>query len=77
MFIVNLGKHRGKLYTNSGYNGVIRTSLPDGSIVTIRRKHPDCNFVTLNEDNGLYWCPMDLLTPIRKSDYILRRLKCS
>jgi hypothetical protein len=80
MFLVNLGVHRGELYTNSGdksYLCILSSSLPDGTIVTIKRKHPDYNWVTLNEDSDFTWYPVDLLTPIRKSDYILRLLKCS
>jgi hypothetical protein len=79
MFKVNLGKYRGNLYTNSGdteYTRVMRTSLPDGALVTIRRKHSDYNWVTLNEDSDFIWYPMDLLTPIGKSNNILRLLEC-
>ncbi|MCI4436373.1 MAG: hypothetical protein JHC33_06125 [Ignisphaera sp.] len=75
MFKINLGVHRGNLYTNSDYTGVIRSSLPDGTIVTIKRKHPDCNWATLNEDSDFTWYPIDLLTPVSKPDYILRKLK--
>ncbi|MCI4436370.1 MAG: hypothetical protein JHC33_06110 [Ignisphaera sp.] len=77
MFLVNLGVHRGKLYANSGYAVVLHTPLPDGTPVTIRKKHPDYNWVMLNEDLAYSWYPMDLLISISKSDYILRLLKCS
>jgi hypothetical protein len=79
MFIVNLGVHRGKLYANSGdkgYTRVLLNSLPDGTPVTIRRRHPDFNWAMLNEDLEYNWYPMDLLTPIGKSGYILRLLEC-
>jgi hypothetical protein len=80
MFKVNLGVHRGEFYKNSGdkdYVRVILSSLSDGTIVTIRRKHPSYNWVTLNEGLEHSWYPMDLLIPINKSSYILRLLKCS
>jgi RES domain-containing protein len=79
-YMVNIGKYRGKFfryYDSTSTILVPSRSLPDGTTVTILFEHPDLPLVTLNEDKGFYWYPLDLLTPIRKSDYILRRLKCS
>lgn len=79
MFVVNLGAHRGNPYMNSGDNHHIQILphlLPDGTIVTIRRKHPNYSWVTLHEGLEYSWYPMDLLTPINKSSHILRLLEC-
>jgi hypothetical protein len=79
MFKVNLGTHRGKYYKNFGDNYKIKIpakALPDGTMVTIREKHRDFNWVSVNEDADDNLYPLDLLTPINKSGYILRLLKC-
>jgi hypothetical protein len=79
MFLVNFGELRGKIYTNSGdtdYARVPVNALPDGTLVTIKSRHQDFNWVMLNEDSNFTWYPMDLLTPIGKSSHILRLLKC-
>ncbi|MCI4436374.1 MAG: hypothetical protein JHC33_06130 [Ignisphaera sp.] len=74
---VNIGEYRGMLFMYSDKDTVTVSInlLPDGTIVTIRDKHPDLPFVTVNEDDGFYFYPLALLTPIKKSDYILRKLK--
>ncbi|MCI4436371.1 MAG: hypothetical protein JHC33_06115 [Ignisphaera sp.] len=80
MFLVNFGELRGKIYTNSGdtdYARVPVKALPDGTLVTIKKKHQNFNWVMLNEDLWYNWYPLDLLTPISKSGYILRLLECS
>lgn len=77
MLIVNLGDYRGRLYTNSGDTlrfTVYNELLPDGTPVTIRRKHVEYNWVTVNEDNDYEWYPIDLLIPISKTNRILRKL---
>ncbi|MCI4436378.1 MAG: hypothetical protein JHC33_06150 [Ignisphaera sp.] len=65
-YTVQLGKHRGKLYTNSGDTKSLRVNnqaLPDGSIVTIQRRFVSYNWALINEDAS-YMYPMDLLVPI-------------
>jgi hypothetical protein len=77
MLTVNLGVHRGKLYINSGdtlHFIVYNELLSDGTPVTIRNKHHEYNWVTVNEDNDYEWYPMDLLVPISKTNRILERL---
>jgi hypothetical protein len=79
MLVVNLGEYRGYDYTNSGDDRSIRVlaySLPDGTPVTIRRRHPSYSWVTLNEDDEYSWYPLDLLTNTSKANYVLARLKC-
>jgi hypothetical protein len=79
MLLVNLGEYRGYDYTNSGDERPIRVladSVPDGTLVTIRRKHPNYNWVTINEDDEYNWYPLDLLTNTSKANYVLAMLKC-
>lgn len=73
-YIVNLGKHRRWHYINSGdTDGLIlsRRLLPDGTVVTIKRKLVGYNWVVLDDDR---YYPIDLLTPINKTISILRKL---
>jgi hypothetical protein len=76
MFLVNLGKYRGKRFKNSkDTEGFIiyEKLLSDGTPVTIKHKHQDYNWVMLNEDT--HWYPMDLLRRTSKTYCILRLLK--
>lgn len=74
MIIVNLGNYRGKRFTNSGdkYGFILSEKLlPDGTMATIKRKIDGYNWVVL-DDNAYY--PLDLLTPLSKTNCILRKL---
>lgn len=75
-YIVNIGKYRGKRFTNSGdtYGFILSERLvPDGTIVTIKRKINGYNWAVINDDDSYY--PLDLLIPISKTNCILRKLK--
>ncbi|MCI4436377.1 MAG: hypothetical protein JHC33_06145 [Ignisphaera sp.] len=76
-YAINLGVHRGLLYTNSGDDTsfyLSKMSLPDGTSVTINRKVMGYNWVKLNEDSNDFWYPIDLLVPMSKTKCILERL---
>jgi hypothetical protein len=75
-YVIALGKHRGKLYTNSGDTREFRVSdqsLPEGTIATLKCKHSTYNWVELSDG---YYYPLDLLVPIRtKTNIILEGLQ--
>jgi hypothetical protein len=74
-YVVKLGKYRGKRYRNSGDNdGFILSErlLPDGTIVTVKRKINGYNWAIINDDDSYY--PLDLLIPVSKTQHILRKL---
>ncbi|MCI4436379.1 MAG: hypothetical protein JHC33_06155 [Ignisphaera sp.] len=75
-YIIALGKHRGKLYTNSGDTREFRVSdqsSTDGTILNLKFKHSTYNWVELSDG---YYYPLDLLAPIRtKTNIILEGLQ--
>lgn len=77
LYMVQLGTHRGRLYTNSGDTRSLRVNnraLPDGTLVTIRKEYVAYRWALLNEDVH-YGYPMDLLIPITKINKILGGLR--
>lgn len=75
-YVIALGKHRGRRYTNSGDTRsflVSDNSLPDGTVATLKYKHSTYNWVELSDG---YYYPLDLLAPIRtKTNIILEGLQ--